>query len=92
VISKAAIRKFCVKHPDAREPLMHWYYVTKRARWGNLAEARKDFGHADAVGPLSVFNIACNNYRLVAAVKYKWGVYVRQILTHRGYSRKALEQ
>ncbi len=89
VISKSAIREFSRKHPDALEPLLHWYRITKRAAWRNPAELRTDFRHADFVGPYVVFNIAGNRYRLIAAIKFRWQVvYVRQILTHRQYSEE----
>ena len=88
VISKAAIRKFSDKHRDAMEPLLHWYDVAKRANWASLAAAREDFGHADAVGGFTVFNIAGDKYRLIAVVKYKWQmIYIRQILTHADYMK-----
>ncbi len=62
---------------------MHWYRVTKRARWKNLTDVRKDVAHADVVGEYTVFNIAGNKYRLIAAVKYTWQIiYIRHILTH----------
>jgi len=88
VVSKAAIREFAERHEDALEPLMHWHYVTKRARWTNFVDLREDFNHADVVGLYTVFNIAGNKYRLIAAIKYRWAVvYIREILTHVEYSK-----
>ena len=67
---------------------MHWYAVTKRARWTSLADAREDFRHADQVGRFTVFNIAGNKYRLIATIKYEWQmVYIRQIPTHADYDK-----
>jgi Uncharacterized protein conserved in bacteria len=72
---------------------MHWYRVTKRARWTNLADVREDFRHADVVCDLTVFNIAGNKYRLIAAIKYRWQVvYIRHILTHFEYNREKWKQ
>jgi mRNA interferase HigB len=88
IISKAAIREFAARRPEVLEPLMHWYHVAKRAAWNNIAEVRRDFPHADAVGTFTVFNIAGNKYRLIAVIKYRWRViYIRAILTHEEYSR-----
>jgi mRNA interferase HigB len=88
VISKAAIAEFSEQCPEAREPLMHWYRTTKRAVWRNLVETRRDFPHADPVGVFTVFNIGGNNFRLIAAIKYRWQVvYVRHILTHAEYAK-----
>ena len=89
IVSKAAITDFCKKHRDAVEPLMHWYVVAKRARWTNLTDVREDFRHADAVGAFTVFNVAGNKYRLIAAIKYRWQlVYIRRILTHSEYDKE----
>ena len=87
MISKSAIMEFSGKHPEAREPLLHWYRVTKRASWSKPAEVRTDFRHADFVSKHTVFNIAGNRYRLIAGVKHQWQiVYIRRILTHAEYS------
>jgi mRNA interferase HigB len=89
IISKAAITKFAIVHPDALAPLMHWYAIAKRAQWQNLSEVRQDFPHADAVGVFTVFNIGGNKYRLITVIKYRWQViYIRQILTHSEYSKE----
>ena len=78
------------KRPEAVEPLMYWYRVTKRAAWKNIAEVKFNFPHADAVGILTVFNIAGNKYRLITVIKYRWQVvYIREILTHEQYSRES---
>jgi mRNA interferase HigB len=67
---------------------MHWYRTTKRAAWRSLMETRRDFPHADSVGVFTVFNIGGNNFRLIAAIKYRWQiVYVRHILTHAEYEK-----
>jgi mRNA interferase HigB len=51
-------------------------------------ETRRDFPHADPVGVFTVFNIGGNNFRLIAAIKYRWQVvYVRHILTHAEYAK-----
>ena len=88
IISKAAITEFTTKRPAAVEPLMHWHQITKRAAWRNITKVRRDFSHADAVGLLTVFNIAGNKYRLIAVIKYRWQVvYIKAVLTHEEYGR-----
>jgi mRNA interferase HigB len=88
VISKPAILKFAEKHPDALAPLMNWYRITKGADWGSLAEVRRDFAHADIVGPRTVFNIHGNDYRLIARINYRTKrVFILYILTHVEYSK-----
>ncbi len=78
-----------MKHPDALEPLLHWYRTTKNARWSGPAEVRGDLRHADFVGRYTVFNIGGNKYWLIAAVKYRCGIVcVRNTLTHREYNEE----
>ncbi len=88
MISRAAILNFSSKHADAYVPLMNWYRITKHAQWKNLADVRRDFGHADAVGRRTVFNIKGNKYRLIARVNYHTGrVFILHILTHDEYAK-----
>jgi len=88
IIGKAAITKFSAAHEDAKEALLHWYHVSKRAGWRNIAETRQDFSHADAAGKFTVFNIGGNKYRLITIIKYRWQiVYIRYILTHKEYTQ-----
>jgi mRNA interferase HigB len=87
VISKPTLLKFSEKHSDALVPLLNWYRITRRADWSSLAEARRDFAHADIVGRRTVFNIHGNDYRLIARVNYKTKrVFILFILTHVEYS------
>jgi mRNA interferase HigB len=75
-------------YPNALVPLMNWYRITRRANWASLAEARKDFAHADSVGRRTVFNIHGNQYRLVTRVNYRTQrVFILHILTHAEYDR-----
>jgi mRNA interferase HigB len=93
IISKAAITEFPTKRPEAVEPLMHWYQITKRAAWRNITDVRRDFSHADAVALFTVFNIVGNKYRLIAVIKYHWQlVYIRAVLTHKEYDRGRWQQ
>ena len=93
IISKAALREFWQKHPDARAPLEAWHKATERARWASLADARRTFPHADAVPVTSghtatVFNIGGNKFRLAAAIHYNTGkVFVLRVMTHAEYGR-----
>jgi mRNA interferase HigB len=88
VLSRKAIREFTQAHPEATEPLAHWYLVARKASWSSLADVRRDFRHADIVGKYTVFNIGGNKFRLIATIKCKWQVvYIREILTHADYDK-----
>ncbi len=86
VLSRKRILEFCKKHPRAYVSLDHWYRVTKKARWNNFADVRRDFPHADMVGLLTVFNVGGNKYRLVAGIWFeKKKVFIHRIMTHDDY-------
>ena len=91
VISLKPLREFWQEHPDARVPLRLWYRTATNAAWSSLQEVRRTYRHADAVKTvggdmLTVFNIGGNKYRLVARIRYDYGlVNVRAVLTHREY-------
>jgi mRNA interferase HigB len=86
VISEKALKEFWKRHPDAEMPLKAWRDVTRKARWRNIMDTKRDFPHADSAGRCTVFNIKGNRYRLVTAIHYNTQrVYVRHMLTHSEY-------
>jgi mRNA interferase HigB len=86
VISRKMLVAFGKDHADADEPLDRWYRIAKRATWANFAEIRADFGTADQVGHLTIFNIAGNKYRLLAEIFHRHQVLlVRGVYTHKEY-------
>lgn len=86
VIAKPALVRFWTKHADAEGPLQVWYKIMSNQVFADFNQLRATFGSADYVNPLTVFNIAGNKYRLVAAIHYKRRkVYIRHVLTHREY-------
>lgn len=88
MIGWKAVSQFAEKHHDAVPALHRWYDIAKRASWKNLIEVRRDLPAADAAGPLTVFNIRGNRYRLIARIEYQWQVVsVRFVLTHAEYDR-----
>ena len=86
VISQKSLREFWGKHPTAKNPLQAWFTRTKKATWENFADVKADFGSADRVGRLTVFDIGGNKYRLIADIHFNRGkVYVLHVLTHAEY-------
>jgi mRNA interferase HigB len=47
VISKAVLKEFAGKYPDAEAALMKWYNETQAADWRNFSELKKTFNTAD---------------------------------------------
>lgn len=88
VISKKRLRAFWASHPDAERPLRRWFKIVEDASWESFADVRNTYAHADQVGKFTVFNIAGNKYRLIAAIHFNRGkVFVRKVLTHVEYDQ-----
>jgi mRNA interferase HigB len=89
VISRRTLREFIRQHPNAESSLEQWYRIVRRAGWNSLADVRRVFPHADHVGRRTVFNIAGNNYRLIARINYRGQkLYVLAVLTHGEYDKE----
>ena len=88
VISHAKIVAAQAVHADCVTALDHWYRLTKRANWRNVAEVKACFPAIDKVGDKFVFDIGGNKLRLIAAIHFNAGrVFVRAVLTHREYDK-----
>ena len=86
IISRKRLRKFAAIHPDAESSIEHWYKTIKHGNFGSFAELRTIFPSADRVSELTVFNIAGNKYRLIAAMHYNTKrIYIQSVLTHDEY-------
>ena len=60
----------------------------KTNNFDSFNDLRKIFPSADQVGKLTVFNIAGNKIRLIAAIHYNTHkIYIRAILTHHDYNK-----
>ena len=92
IIKLKVLVDFWATHPDAKPGLQRWFRIAKAAEWRNLRDVKKTFPHADAIEVASgrkatVFNIAGNKYRLIAAIHYKSQIiYTLLVLTHAEYS------
>ena len=86
VITRKRLNEFAQKYPEIKNALAHWYSLAKRNNFSNFAELKAMFSSADHVGRLTVFNIAGNKVRLIAALHYnRRKIYIRAVLTHSEY-------
>lgn len=93
VISRKKLKEAAARHGELEGPLDAWFRIAKKAAWKNLANLRKTFSTADAVGKWTVFNIKGNRYRLIAEINYTYGrIYIRDVLTHAEYDRGGWKQ
>src|SRR3989338_9311581 len=84
VIAASTLRNFWAKHPQAETPLRAWYADASRAVWKTPADIKAAHRNASFVGSNRVvFNIKCNDYRLIVAVHYnRRMMYIRFVGTH----------
>ena len=88
VISRKKLKEAVARQGDLEAPLDAWFRIAKKAQWKNLADVRKTFSTADAVGKWTVFNIKGNRYRLITEINYAFGrIYIRHVLTHAEYDK-----
>ncbi len=89
IIAKKTLREFWECHADAEQALKAWYYDVKHADWKSPGDIRKTYATASILANNRVvFNIRGNNYRLVVAINYDFGiVYIRFVGTHQEYDQ-----
>ncbi|MCA9968587.1 MAG: type II toxin-antitoxin system HigB family toxin [Anaerolineales bacterium] len=89
IIARKTLKEFWETHPDAEQPLRAWFTRVKNAEWQTPSDVKRDYRQASFVAHNRVvFNIKGNDYRLVAAIKYEFGVvYIRFVGTHQAYDR-----
>ena len=87
IIATSHLKAFWEKHPDAEQPLLAWADEARKATWSSPADIKEQFRNASILKSRRVvFNIKGNDYRLVAAVAYRFGaVYIKFIGTHKQY-------
>ena len=88
IITRKRLNQFASEHATSLPGLQHWYWVMKRGTFRTFVELRGAFLSADQVGRYTVFNIAGNAVRLIAAIHYnRQRVYIRAVLTHEEYDK-----
>jgi mRNA interferase HigB len=88
LISRPIIRDFIERHPVSANALNNWYVKTVESDWSKYADVRQSWNSCDSIGnDRYVFNIAGNNYRLIAMIHFKKRtLYIRGVFTHAEYS------
>ena len=75
------------RHENAKTALQVWLDAAKAARWNSLEDIRQTFPATDLVGPLAIFNIKGNSYRLIVRMMFsKQKIFIKEFLTHAEYS------
>jgi mRNA interferase HigB len=89
IIALKTLREFWEGHPNARQQLQAWYEDAKHAVWQSPTDIKAMYRNASIVANNRVvFNIKGNDYRLIVAINYQFGIaYIRFIGTHAEYDR-----
>ena len=84
-----ALREFWQRHAEAEQPLRAWFRRARKANWNTPAGIWQAYRTASFLSnSRAVLNIKRNQYRLVVAVNYGYGImYVRFVGTHSDYDR-----
>src|SRR5438874_12979983 len=92
IIKISRLRRFWMKHANAEKELRTWIRITNAAQWRSPGDvklqfgARVDFVKVRSGNTVAVFDIANNNYRMIAAIHYDYPrVFVLRILDHKAY-------
>ena len=93
IISRKALTDASARHGEWGASLNAWYKIAKVANWRNFEDVRSSWKNSDRVGKFVVFDISHNKCRLICTIKYDWKmVYIRGILSHAEYDRKAWDK
>jgi mRNA interferase HigB len=91
IVSRKTLREAAARHGEWGASLNAWYKITKNANWKNFAEVRNSWRNSDVVGRFVVFDISNNRCRLIATIKYKWGMVYIPHPESRRLRRKGVE-
>jgi mRNA interferase HigB len=89
VISKKVLEAKIAQHTECGRQARAWLSVVRKLHWTCLEDVRKYFRSADQVGPLLIFNLRGNRFRLIVRVSWQTErLFVKELLTHAEYDRK----
>jgi mRNA interferase HigB len=93
LITAPRLREYAKLHPLAGPSLRRWLQIVKAANWKNPEDVKKSWSSVNFVRVASgrtvgVFNIAGNNFRLIAAIHHNTQkVFVLRFYPHHEYSK-----
>ena len=89
IIARSTLRAFWERHADVEVALRTWYQDATLANWKMPEDIKSVYASASIIANNRVvFNIKGNQYRLIVAVNYEFGViYIRFIGSHQGYDK-----
>ncbi|MFS2094269.1 type II toxin-antitoxin system HigB family toxin [Pseudomonas sp. Pseusp11] len=87
IIAISHLKSFWERYPDSEQPFLAWIDEARKADWKTPADIKAHFATTSILKSRRVvFNIKGNDFRLVAAVAYRFGaVYIKFVGTHKQY-------
>ena len=87
IIAISQLKKFGRRYPESEQASLAWIDEARTADWKSPAGIKAHFATASILKSRRVvFNIKGNDFRLVAAVAYRFGaVYIKFIGTQKQY-------
>ena len=93
IIALRTLREFWQDHPATEQPLRTWYDKTKRSTWTTPSDVKAVYRNASFLANNRVvFNIKGNDYRLVVAMDYAYGVVYIGSVAHIGRMTTLMQQ
>src|SRR5437899_628471 len=93
VISKRVLFEKARRHSDSLSAVQVWFDTAAQQIWTSLEDIRETFPDADMLGPLVIFNIRGNRYRLIVRIVFRYRrVYIKEFLTHAEYDKGGWKQ
>jgi mRNA interferase HigB len=89
IIALKTLRDYWEQHPAARQPLQAWHEDARHAIWESPAAIKAVYRNASIVANNRVvFNIKGNDYRMIVAINYRFGIgYIRFVGSHAEYDK-----
>ena len=89
IITRSTLRAFWERHADVEVALIAWCQDAAQAKWKTPEDVKNVYASASIIANNRVvFNIKGNQYRLVVAINYTFGIiYIRFIGSHQDYDK-----
>ena len=89
IISKRTLVRFYQVYPSSKKNLEAWFKEVEDSHWEKPGDVIKNYPFADVItGKRFVFNIKCNEFRLVADIEFRLKIiFIVWIGTHGAYNK-----
>jgi mRNA interferase HigB len=88
IVARRTLRDYWEQRPEVEQALQAWYHDAVAAKWTGPADIKRTYATASILpNNRVVFNLRGNQYRLVVAINYGYGIVsIRFVGTHQAYN------